>query len=270
MRGFFSSGRQVGPFKNSQSNQSAQAKGAGADFAGNPLLDLHDISFSYQNHSVLRNVAFRVWQGDFVTVVGPNGSGKTTLARLILGLLTPNRGRILFKNASLDQRRRQISYVPQQIHFDEAYPISAEQVVAMGLLSATFKPFLSKKEKADVSAAIKRVGAEEFAGHSFSALSGGLRQRVLIARALVSEPGLLIMDEATASVDAHTETEILDLCLSINDQSAVIFITHNLSLIPSIGKRLLCVNNGNVHEHATSDLNRKELLHMLSGKGHMR
>jgi zinc transport system ATP-binding protein len=170
-----------------------------------PVIELKNVNFAYEDGiHVLENVNLTIEKGDFACIVGPNGGGKTTLLKLILGLLQPNTGSVSVLQATPAKRRSSIGYVPQFSKFDAGFPVSVLDVVLMGCLRHSFiwggysaeQIELARKSLAD-------VGLKGLENRGFAELSGGQKQRALIARALVSEPKILLLDEPTASVDIH-------------------------------------------------------------------
>lgn len=206
------------------------------------ILSLEGVSFYYADQLVLDQVSIQLQEREFVAVFGPNGGGKTTLLKLILGFLRPSRGEIKLFDSSPEKTRHRIGYVPQAFRFDKDFPASVLEVVMMGLLSTlswygTFPK--GTKEKAYI--ALEQVGLAHKALSSFGTLSGGEAQRVLIARALVSEPQLLILDEPTASIDTQGEHAILELLGALNRHMTLLMVTHDLQTVVDKATRLWCV-----------------------------
>lgn len=202
-----------------------------------------DVSFAYQNGtSVLKNVSFHVARGEFIGIIGPNGGGKTTLLKLIMGFLQPTNGKIfIFGKPPLEQLQT-ISYVPQNLKFDKDFPISLDELVLSGLLSqlpwyGRFSPAC----KAAALEALEKVGLRELHHRPIGTLSGGQMQRGLIARALVSKPKLLLLDEPTANVDAKAEADIHALLKELAGEVTIMMVTHNLQDSISNVDRVLCV-----------------------------
>lgn len=211
--------------------------------AGNPILQVKNLSFGYTGDLVLEDVDLTVAEGDFVGVIGPNGSGKTTLLRLILGLLGPTAGEIRVLGMSPVKARPLIGYVPQFVAFDTDFPISVLEVVLMGRLSKA--PALGPYRKADRLAAeeaLDMVSVADLTRRRLGNLSGGQRQRVLIARALVNKPKLLLLDEPTSNVDVAVEEDIYELLHRLNAQTTLVLVTHDLGFVSSHMNRVACLN----------------------------
>ncbi len=212
-----------------------------------PLVEIDNVSFAYGEVSVLEGINFTVAAGDFLGIIGPNGSGKTTLLRLMLGLLTPTRGAIrLFGHppASLTQWGR-LGYVPQKATFDPSLPATVQEVVASGLV-ATAGLFRRSNTggRARVSEVLAQVGMKAHAARRIGALSVGQQQRVLIARALVTQPELLILDEPTGGVDPEAQTSFHALLHHLHREREVtlILVSHDIGVVAREVTRLACLN----------------------------
>jgi len=205
-------------------------------------LDIHTLSFAYGSTYALEEVSFSVKEGAFVGVFGPNGGGKTTLLHLILGFLKPTRGNISVFGKSPKQAHAKIGWVPQTFHFDRYFPISVEEVVLGGRLShLSWRGQFSKLDREAVSHSLEKVGMKKFINAPFAALSGGQAQRVLIARALVSSPSLLILDEPTASVDYQAQIEIYNMLKQLKGKMTILMVTHDLDSAVEYVDTLFCV-----------------------------
>jgi zinc transport system ATP-binding protein len=204
-----------------------------------------DLTFSYEDTKILNNVSFQIQQGEFIGIFGPNGGGKTTLLKLILGFLHPSHGELFVFGQPPEKARNLMAYVPQKLKFDPQFPISVIEIVQMGLLKElNFWGRFTKQTKEKALNALKEVGLEDKAYRSFGTLSGGEAQRVLIARALVSNPKLLLLDEPTASVDASGEKEIYKILHKLKHKMTILMVTHHLSGAIEQVERVLCVQRG--------------------------
>lgn len=209
-----------------------------------PLLTLRNVHFAYHSTPVLSHVSLSVQPSEFVGIIGPNGGGKTTLLRLIMGFLKPAAGHVtLFGRPAHHQTdRSQLAYVPQSIRLDRQFPISVFEVVLSGRLGhLPWHGQFSRRDKQAALEALERVNMVSYKDHAFGTLSGGQAQRVLIARALVSTPRLLLLDEPTASVDTQAETDIYALLKELQRQMAIIMVTHDLRAAAEHVQRLVCV-----------------------------
>lgn len=205
--------------------------------AGAPVLAFEDVAFSYGSVPVLDRVSFHIHRGEFLALVGANGAGKTTVLKLILGLEKPDRGWIVFRGGE-----RKIGYVPQNAGFDAAFPISVEEVVAMGRLDPASRRWTGE-DHAAVSEALERSGVSDLAARSYTALSGGQRRRVLVARALASRPELLILDEPTANMDAESEARLFATLGELKGNTTILIVTHDTGFVSSLTDGVLCVGD---------------------------
>lgn len=226
-------------------------------------VQIRNLSYSYDDVPVLTDVDLDIFPGDSAMIVGPNGGGKTTLIKLILGLVQPDKGKVLVYGNEPDQERIRIGYVPQYARYDPNFPISVLDVVCMGRLGSTFSGRHTRHDKKVALQALDAVNLINLAKRSFSALSGGQRQRVLIARALAAEGDILILDEPTASLDQRSEQQLFDLLTTLNQDMIILMITHEIGVSPTFFQRVICVNN-HVHIHPTSELT-GELLRDMYG-----
>lgn len=209
-----------------------------------PILCFDHVDFSYTDVSVLSDVSFSLQSGESIGIIGPNGGGKTTLLKLIMGFLKPTSGAVSLFGKPPGYSRQALGYVPQATRFDRQFPISVFEVVLSGRLSRL--PWYGKYSQEDydaVHAMLEKVGLLEFRKCAFGTLSGGQAQRTLIARALVSEPKVLLLDEPTASVDVHAEAHIYRLLNELRGNMTLIMVTHDLNAAINQVGRVLCVQN---------------------------
>lgn len=207
-------------------------------------LNIEHLFFSYTDLNVLNDVTFTVDEGSFVGIIGPNGGGKTTLLKLIMGFLQPTNGKIEIFGQSPQQARNMIGYVPQFLRYDKQFPISVLDVVLMGRLSHL--PWWGRYRNEDVErayAALEKVGIKHLHNRAFGTLSGGQAQRALIARALVSNPKLLLLDEPTASVDSQAQIEIYAILRALKNEMTILMVTHDLEVAIEHVQRVICVQN---------------------------
>ena len=218
------------------------------------VIELENVWFAYNGSPVLEDVNLVVKEQDFLSIVGPNAGGKTTILRLILGLIRPTRGSVkVFGNSPVKARPR-IGYMPQQTSLDPLFPVSVFDVVLMGRLGTGRDfGFHAKADKEAAEEALRRVELYDIRHRPFSELSGGQSQRVLIARALVSGPELLLLDEPTANVDIAVETQLYDLLDQLNKKMTIVLVTHDLGFVSSYVKNVACVNR-RVVGHPTCDI----------------
>ena len=210
---------------------------------GRPAVVFDDVSFSYGSVPVLERITFDIAQDDFMGIVGPNGSGKTTLVKIILGLLEPEAGDVTVFGESPRRARKRVGYVPQHAGYDREFPASVEDLVLTGRLGRVgFVRRYSEADREKARAALADLDMSGLASRPVGALSGGERQRALVARALVSDPELLILDEPTASVDNRVEKHFYELLKVLNARMPIVLVTHDLGFVSAYMTRVACVN----------------------------
>ncbi len=211
------------------------------------FVELEDVDFAYGATPVLERINLTVEPGDFLGIIGPNGSGKTTLLRIVLGLLPPSRGAVrLFGHAPGAFRQwGRLGYVPQKATLDPALPVTVREVVATGLLpSLGLFARIGATERQRIGEVLGQVGMERHGAARIGALSPGQQQRVLIARALVSKPELLILDEPTGGVDPEAQTSFYALLHHLNRERDVtlILVSHDIGVVAKEVTKLACLN----------------------------
>ncbi len=204
------------------------------------LVEVRNLVFGYDRTRLIDDISFSVPPNDFLVVIGPNGGGKTTLAKLILGLLHPWSGEVI-NHFSTGHGR--IGYVPQFSGFDWQFPLLVRDVIAMGrlALSPAGRRF-TRADRQAVGAIADRMQITGLLDNFVGELSGGELQRVLIARALVSDPEFLILDEPTASISSDSRKLLNDILTDLNRKIAIMMISHDATVITSQVKRIACVN----------------------------
>lgn len=208
-----------------------------------PVIEVEDLSFSYGGALVLERVDLVIAAGEFVGLVGPNAGGKSTLLKLILGLLEPQAGRIRVLGQAPRQAVRHIGYVPQYPSFPRDFPISVEQVVLMGRLgTGSLLGGYRTRDRDGAAQALAEVEASDLAKRPIGTLSGGQLQRVLLARALVGEPRILILDEPTANIDQRVENDVFDLLADLNRRLTILLVSHDIAFISEYVSRVACLN----------------------------
>jgi zinc transport system ATP-binding protein len=229
-----------------------------------PVVEIQGVTFSYGGPPAVEEITLNVEAGAFLGIVGPNAGGKSTLLKLILGLLEPQAGRIRVLGRSPREARRAIGYVPQYPSFSRDFPITVEQMVLMGRLGTGWPLWhYRRSDHAAARTALAEVEAGDLAGRQIGTLSGGQLQRVLLARALVSHPQLLILDEPTANIDMRLESDIFDLLESLNARMTILVVSHDIAFISDYVHRVACINRTLVC-HETSAVN-GQVIHDLYG-----
>ncbi|CAN5680219.1 ABC transporter ATP-binding protein [soil metagenome] len=211
-------------------------------------IELTNVTAAYDGQPVLDRVSLRVPPGQFVGLVGPSGAGKTTLLRSMLGLVPRVQGSVTVNGQQVrpDQPPDGVGYVPQVGTFDWNFPVTVENVVMMGMVRESGPwPWPTRSEKRDVARTLDRLGIAEFGSRHIRELSGGQQQRTFLARALIGNPRMLILDEPTASVDIKTRDDILHLLAELNRAGATIVLTtHELNSLAAHLPWVVCVNGG--------------------------
>jgi zinc transport system ATP-binding protein len=237
-----------------------------------PLISLKDVSFRYTAEDVLEGITLEIHKGDFVGIIGPNGSGKTTLLRIILGLLKPQQGSVSLFDQPLSQFHEwwRIGYVPQKaIHIEAQFPVTVAEVVAQGRFARVgLLHRLSQKDKEAIDHALEVVGMRETRDRLIRELSGGQQQRVFIARALASEPELLILDEPTAGVDIESQEEFYKLLAQLKREKSLtlVIVSHDVDVVVNEVNQLVCINKRLVYHGSPKKFITGEYLEKLYGK----
>jgi ABC-type Mn2+/Zn2+ transport system ATPase subunit len=204
------------------------------------ILDVDDVVVEFGGKRVLDRVSFWVPVGEFLCLCGPNGAGKSTLLKAILGLLRPQSGSVRIGGFDPQRGRSKVGYVPQRKSFDRDFPASPLEVV-VAALRGTWPLFVRSEENDRAMAALERTGAAKLAKAQMRDLSGGETQRVFLARALVTSPELLVLDEPTAGVDVGGRAAIIELMaeISASETIAAVLVTHNLQAIARCAERVV-------------------------------
>jgi zinc transport system ATP-binding protein len=207
------------------------------------VIRLREVSFSYGGPRVLEGVSLAVQAGEFLGLVGPNGGGKTTLLKIILGLLRPRSGEVRVLGMAPEKGRAHIGYVPQFAAFDRDFPISVRETVLLGRLGRTrVLGGYTRADKSIAAAVMREVHVWDIREQPLEALSGGQLQRVLVARALACEPGILLLDEPTANIDMRGEEDIFDLFRKLNERLTIMLVSHDIAFISRYVSRVACLN----------------------------
>ena len=204
---------------------------------------LTDVYVSYENRYVLKDVDLEVEDKTFLGIIGPNGGGKTTLLKVISGLIKPDKGikEIYGKKCN---NSKMVGYVPQTTSFDHDFPVSVMDVILMGRLNNRIQPFhnYSNEDFDKAYSIMKKLEITDVKNRQIGQLSGGQLQKVLIARALVSDPNILLLDEPTSSIDASSTSVIYSLLNDLNKEITIIVVTHNLAAVSSYFDSIACLN----------------------------
>jgi len=210
---------------------------------GKPLLEFKDVYLGYRGEVILPSVNLLIEEGDFLGIVGPNGAGKTTLLRAIAGVLKPMRGQVVLYKPSLS-----IGYVPQRSLLDEVYPLTALEITLMGLYRkvGVLRRVKGYEEKA--REALRIVGLEGMEKKLYRELSGGQKQKVLLARALVSEPEVLLLDEPITDLDVASQKAMMDFLSNLNKEKGItiLLVSHLLDVVAERADKIVMLGDGKV------------------------
>lgn len=223
----------------------------------NPAIQLIDVTTSYENNVVFTRLSLQIEVGQFVGIVGPTGCGKTTLLKTILGAQKVFCGQVLLNGQPVDRtHNKKIGYIPQLESVDWSFPVTVGDVIMMGLYTGKrLLPWQSREERERVEYLAGKLGIYNCLRQHIAHTSGGQRQRAFLARALISNPSLLVLDEPTSGVDIKTQHEVLHLLGDINSQGmTIVLTTHDLNAVASHLPWVICFNNGIVAEGRPRDI----------------
>ncbi len=225
------------------------------------IVSISDLWVCRAENAVLENINLELYAADFLGIIGPNGGGKSTLLKAMLGLIKPDRGSITIFGLPPEAARSRVGYMPQKTVFDQSFPVNVLDVVLMGRYSRT--GFMHRYGQTDRQAALKAleaVGMEDRALREIGALSGGEQQRVFVARSLVSDPELLLLDEPTAGVDSAQQTDFYDLLCHLNRdlQIAIVLVSHDVTAISKYVNKIACLNQ-RLYYHDSKELSNEDI-----------
>ena len=225
----------------------------------NPIIKIEHLCASYDQKEVLHDINLTIYSDDYLGIIGPNGGGKTTLMRLILGLKKPTEGSIRFYKDNKEVKEITMGYLPQYNDLDKQFPISVYEVVLSGLSKS--KGLFARYTKAQhqqVLDTLERMQLLDLKDRHIAALSGGQLQRVLLARAIVSKPDVVILDEPNTYIDRRFQKQMYEMLEQINKDCAIIIVSHDIAEVLNNVKHIACVNH-HLHYHATADMPREKL-----------
>ena len=220
------------------------------------LIELNNLSLGYDKNVVLKDINMSIEDGDFICIVGPNGAGKSTLIKGVLGLIKPIKGEVIYN----DLKQNFIGYMPQETKIDSNFPASVFEIVLSGTLNSMgAKSFYTKKEKEIAINNMKLLHIEDLKDNSFCDLSGGQRQKVLLARSLCATTKLLILDEPSNNLDTKSKKELYKTIVDLNKKHniTVIMITHDLDHNNLIGNKILSLRENETFFGTTEEFVRR-------------
>ena len=220
------------------------------------LIEVKNVTLGYEKHVVLKNLNFNIDEGDILCVVGPNGSGKSTLIKGILGLIKPMKGKIVYN----DLKQEFIGYMPQETKVDHNFPASVLEIVLSGTLNSKgMLSFYNKKNYEKAMDSLRILHIDKLQNKCFSDLSGGQRQKVLLARSLCATSKLLILDEPSNNLDSKSKQELYELITKINKENniTIIMITHDLDHDNLFGNKILSLREDDIFFGSTKEFVRR-------------
>lgn len=237
------------------------------------IIELQDVSFSYNHNQVLKNINLSVHKGDYLGLIGPNGGGKTTLIKIMLGLLKPGKGKVVLFGKDIKDFSdwSKIGYVSQKVgNFDPNFPATVEEIVSMGRYAGRglFR-FLSSNDRKIVAQSLEKVGMSDFKERQIGSLSGGQQQRVFIARALAAQPEVIFLDEPTVGVDIKTQEDFYMLLEKLNRelQITLVLVSHDIDVVTGEVTELACINQELVYHGTPKEFIKEDYFKKLYGKG---
>ena len=222
------------------------------------LFEMQSLSASYGADNVLHDVNFKVNESDFIGVIGPNGGGKTTLLKVILGLLKPASGKLVFNNELLTEKS--IGYLPQMSTGDINYQVTVTDIILSGLMiQKSIISGMSADDRKKADLVINELGLSGMSKSTLNELSGGQMQRVFLGRAIIGDPKLLLLDEPGNFVDTTFENDFYEKLRDLNKRMAILMVSHDIGTISSHIKSFACVNRS-LHYHPSNEITNEDLL----------
>ncbi len=222
---------------------------------GKEAIVVSDVTLTRNGHPVLDNVSIRVEEGDFYAIIGPNGGGKTTLLKIILGVMKPDSGEVRIFGGAAEENRALVGYVPQFRTFDFHYPITVGEMVIsgrMGHVTGIWKRY-SDTDRKYAEEIIRTTGLSGLEHRQVRDLSGGEQQRAIIARALVGDPRILLLDEPTVYVDTPSATQFYELLDDLKKKMTIVLVSHDIGVISTHVTKIACLNHS-MYAHDTNEI----------------
>ncbi len=210
------------------------------------LIGIEDITVRFDSKIILNNVSMSVEKGHFMAITGPNGGGKTTLLRIMLRLLKPNSGKVCYFHDGELTKRLRIGYLPQKSNIDTRFPITVGEAIKSGQIKGLFQKRTPKDEE-DFDRVVEMCGVGEYLDRTVGVLSGGQLQRTLLARAIVSNPEVIVLDEPLSYVDKTFERQIYSMMEELAKEHTIVLVSHEMSVISGMANRHIIVDRG-IHE----------------------
>lgn len=225
---------------------------------GEKIITINNLSVRYDSVVALEHVDLDIFDNDFIGIIGPNGGGKSTLVKAIMGVV-PHTGTIEFAPSIYHRGKPHIGYLPQVSNFDKSFPISVGEVILSGLQGerGMFDRY-TKQDRVRVAELLDMVGLGELKNRAIGELSGGQLQRVMLCRAIISDPKILILDEPANFVDNRFENELYNILQQLSSKMTILMVSHDLGTISSVVRSIVCVN-GHVHRHDSNIITAEQL-----------
>lgn len=210
------------------------------------LIGIEDITVRFDSKTILDHVSLSVDKGDFMAITGPNGGGKTTLLRVMLRLLKPSSGRVVYYHDGMETKRLRIGYLPQKSNIDTRFPITVGEAIKSGQIKGLFARRTPQDDE-DFKRVVELCGVGDYLDRTVGVLSGGQLQRTLLARALVSNPEVIVLDEPLSYVDKTFERQIYSMMEDLAKEHTIVLVSHEMSVISGMANRHIIVDRG-IHE----------------------
>lgn len=222
------------------------------------IISIRNLGVRYDNTVALEHVNLDIYADDFVGIIGPNGGGKSSLVKAIMGI-TAYSGSITYDKSICRGSKPHIGYLPQITSFDKSFPISVREVVMSGLQyeHGLWRRY-SREQKRRAEALLERAALGDVTRRAIGELSGGQLQRVMLCRAIISEPKVLVLDEPTNFVDNRFENELYNMLHHLSEQMAIVMVSHDVGTISSVVRSIVCVNR-HVHRHDSNIITEEQL-----------
>lgn len=222
------------------------------------IISIRNLGVRYDNTVALEHVNLDIYADDFVGIIGPNGGGKSSLVKAIMGI-TAYSGSISYDKSICRGSKPHIGYLPQITSFDKSFPISVREVVMSGLQyeHGLWRRY-SREQKRRAEALLERAALGDVTRRAIGELSGGQLQRVMLCRAIISEPKVLVLDEPTNFVDNRFENELYNMLHHLSEQMAIVMVSHDVGTISSVVRSIVCVNR-HVHRHDSNIITEEQL-----------
>lgn len=206
-----------------------------------PIIQLRDVNVSFDGKKTLKDVNLDLFKGDFLAISGPNGGGKTTLLRVMLKLLRPTSGSVAYLRDGHPTKTLKIGYLPQKSMIDTKFPITVKEAVMSGLQRGLFGRLPGDADERFDEVTVV-CGIHKLLDHTVGVLSGGQLQRTLMARAIISKPEVLMLDEPLSYVDKRFEQQIYSILEEIREKTTIVLVSHEMSVIGGMANRQISVN----------------------------